>query len=87
MNKIKRSAVLALIALLAIVLPVSAAVFPQVITLPVGFRPEGIAVGRGSTFFTGSLADGSDPERRSAHRRVQRACSWPGRYAFGRDGL
>lgn len=33
--------------------------FPAVIELPVGFRPEGIAVGRGSTFYVGSLADGA----------------------------
>ncbi|MGH2490302.1 MAG: superoxide dismutase [Candidatus Limnocylindria bacterium] len=29
--------------------------FPDVIQLPNGFRPEGIAVGTGTTFFTGSL--------------------------------
>ncbi len=58
MNKIKKSAVLALIALILVVLPVNAVVFPRLITLPVGFQPEGIAVGRGSTFFTGSLVDG-----------------------------
>lgn len=33
--------------------------FPDVIELPDGWFPEGIAVGRGSTFFVGSLADGS----------------------------
>lgn len=33
--------------------------FPTVIELPSGFRPEGIAVGKGSTFYTGSLADGA----------------------------
>ncbi len=36
-----------------------APVFPEVIQLPVGFAPEGIAVGRGTSFYTGSLADGS----------------------------
>jgi hypothetical protein len=29
--------------------------FPEVISLPVGFQPEGIAVGRGHEFFVGSL--------------------------------
>jgi DNA-binding beta-propeller fold protein YncE len=29
--------------------------FPEVIELPDGFRPEGIAVGTGTTFYTGSL--------------------------------
>lgn len=34
-------------------------VFPGHIQLPDGFRPEGIAVGRGHTFFAGSLGNGS----------------------------
>jgi sugar lactone lactonase YvrE len=33
--------------------------FPQVIQLPNGFRPEGIEVGRGTTFYTGSVANGA----------------------------
>jgi hypothetical protein len=33
--------------------------FPEIIPLPDGFRPEGIAVGRGYTFYTGSLANGA----------------------------
>ncbi len=33
--------------------------FPSEIDLPDGFFPEGIAIGRGSTFYVGSLADGS----------------------------
>ncbi len=36
----------------------SAHSFPDVIALPTGFFPEGIAVGDGSTFFTGSLVNG-----------------------------
>jgi hypothetical protein len=32
--------------------------FPESIPLPVDFAPEGIAVGTGSSFFVGSLADG-----------------------------
>jgi hypothetical protein len=39
--------------------PASAArPFPDVIALPLGFAPEGIAVGRGSTFYAGSLSGG-----------------------------
>ena len=34
-------------------------VLPDVIPLPNGFQPEGIVTGRGSTFYVGSLADGS----------------------------
>ena len=61
MRKIKQSVVLAFTALLLILLPVSAnaSTFPDLIQLPPGFRPEGIAVGRGSSFFAGSLADGA----------------------------
>lgn len=40
-----------------LVTPAAAATrpFPSVIPLPNGFRPEGIAVGAGTTFYTGSL--------------------------------
>jgi sugar lactone lactonase YvrE len=33
--------------------------FPDVINLPVGYAPEGIATGRGTSFYAGSLANGS----------------------------
>ncbi len=33
--------------------------FPDVISLPDGFRPEGITSGRGTSFYVGSLADGA----------------------------
>jgi sugar lactone lactonase YvrE len=33
--------------------------FPDTIPLPNGFRPEGIVIGRGTTIFAGSLADGA----------------------------
>jgi len=33
--------------------------FPQVIQLPIGFQPEGIEVGRGTTFYVGSVANGA----------------------------
>jgi sugar lactone lactonase YvrE len=33
--------------------------FPKILPLPDGFRPEGIASGRGTTFYVGSLADGA----------------------------
>jgi sugar lactone lactonase YvrE len=40
--------------------PVGAArQFPDEIELPPGYFPEGIAVGKGSTFYVGSLSDGS----------------------------
>lgn len=32
---------------------------PEVIRLPDGFQPEGIAIGRGDTFYVGSLRDGA----------------------------
>jgi hypothetical protein len=37
----------------------ASAQFPQVIALPPGWRPEGIATGRGTCFYVGSLADGA----------------------------
>jgi sugar lactone lactonase YvrE len=33
--------------------------FPQVIQLPTGFRPEGIEVGRGASFYVGSVSNGA----------------------------
>jgi hypothetical protein len=37
----------------------SAQTFPDVIPLPDGFQPEGIAVGKGSTFYVGSIPTGA----------------------------
>jgi len=34
-------------------------VFPSIIDLPDGWRPEGIAIGRGTSFYVGSLANGA----------------------------
>jgi len=39
--------------------PASAALLPKVISLPDGFRPEGIATGRGTGFYVGSQVDGA----------------------------
>jgi sugar lactone lactonase YvrE len=44
---------------LALVVVSAAAAFPQVIQLPRGFQPEGIEVGRGTTFYVGSVANGA----------------------------
>jgi sugar lactone lactonase YvrE len=33
--------------------------FPSIINLPNGWRPEGIAIGKGATFYVGSLANGA----------------------------
>src|SRR5215211_4135002 len=37
----------------------SAAAFPETIALPNGFQPEGIATGRGTTFYVGSMPMGA----------------------------
>jgi sugar lactone lactonase YvrE len=51
---------LLLIALsLALIAAVPAQAFPDVIPLPNGFQPEGIAVGKGSTFYVGSIPTGA----------------------------
>ena len=54
------SSLLMLVAMLAT--PASAApgvTFPKIISLPDGWQPEGIASGRGMTFYAGSLANGA----------------------------
>jgi sugar lactone lactonase YvrE len=52
--------VLAVVLGAVMVVPVIAAtVFPSQIALPVGFQPEGIAVGRGDTFYTGAIFTGA----------------------------
>src|SRR5215470_20065214 len=33
--------------------------FPSVIQLPTGFRPEGVEIGKGTTFYAGSVASGA----------------------------
>ena len=55
------AALLTLLAALTIVAAPAAAAtpFPDRIDLPNGWRPEGIAAGRGTTAFVGSLANGS----------------------------
>ena len=51
---------LGLIFLFALALPAAAkTAFPDIVPLPTGFEPEGIAIGGGSTFYAGSLADGT----------------------------
>jgi sugar lactone lactonase YvrE len=52
-------ALLVLVLSLTIVTGASADSFPEVIPLPNGFAPEGIATGRGSTFYVGSIPTGA----------------------------
>lgn len=49
----------AVLTVLAMALPAGAGVFPEEISLPDGFRPEGIAIGSEHTFYAGSLGDGT----------------------------
>lgn len=44
---------------LAMIGATSARAFPELISLPDGFQPEGIAVGKGSTFYVGSIPTGA----------------------------
>ena len=39
--------------------PATQKTFPETINLPQGFRPEGIEVGKGTTFYVGSVATGA----------------------------
>ncbi len=43
---------------LVVVASAAARPFPEVIPLPTGFQPEGIAVGKGTTFYVGSIPTG-----------------------------
>jgi len=52
------SLVSALLVAALVAAPASAAPPPSSIPLPVGFQPEGIALGEGTTFYVGSLLDG-----------------------------
>jgi hypothetical protein len=58
-----RKSLLIFILIAALAVPVTALAmglpFPEVIPLPTGFRPEGIAIGMPGTFYTGSLANGA----------------------------
>jgi sugar lactone lactonase YvrE len=58
-----RTALIAGLCSLSFALPTAASAqndnFPETIPLPTGFQPEGIATGRGSTFYAGSLATGA----------------------------
>jgi sugar lactone lactonase YvrE len=57
------SAIRLLVVLVAATLAVAAAAFarsfPEVIPLPTGFQPEGIDIGRGHTFYVGSIPTGA----------------------------
>jgi sugar lactone lactonase YvrE len=54
--------VIAVLLLALVLAPASSAkapVFPEIIPLPDGFQPEGIAIGNGTTFFVGSIPTGA----------------------------
>jgi len=60
MKKIRvTAAMIAATFVLSSVISVHAQNFPETIPLPNGFQPEGIASGRGTDFYTGSLANGA----------------------------
>jgi hypothetical protein len=48
-----------MIGALLLAVPAIAQPFPDVIPLPTGFQPEGIAVGKGASFFVGSIPTGA----------------------------
>jgi sugar lactone lactonase YvrE len=55
----RRIAVLAVVAALAAPAALAKGSFPAVIPLPNGWQPEGIATGRGTTFYVGSIPTGA----------------------------
>lgn len=60
-NSLRRIFVLLLLVVLSLtgIASVSASTFPEVIPLPNGFQPEGIASGNGTTFYVGSIPTGA----------------------------
>jgi sugar lactone lactonase YvrE len=54
-----RTLVLLAASALVFAAPASARSFPEEIALPTGFQPEGIAIGRGATFYVGSIPTGA----------------------------
>lgn len=76
----------ALLATTAAPLGAAGHTYPDVIPLPNGFFPEGIAVGHGNTFYTGSLVDGAilGGDLRSGEQSILVAGT-PGTIAVGMD--
>ena len=60
MKKLRRTVIGLILLVITAVLanPVAAQNYPEVISLPNGFQPEGIVVGEGNTAYAGSLANG-----------------------------
>jgi len=56
-----RRAMLVTVAVFVVLVATAAAkaVFPETIPLPNGFRPEGISIGNGTTFYVGSIPTGA----------------------------
>ena len=60
MRRVLLLTALAVVATAALAVPLSAGTsFPERIALPNGFRPEGIAIGKGTTFYVGSIPTGA----------------------------
>jgi hypothetical protein len=63
LRTIKLNLLLILALMIAAALPLTALAaaspFPEILPLPDGFSPEGIAVGKGASFYSGSLIDGA----------------------------
>jgi sugar lactone lactonase YvrE len=58
-NHIRRPTVAMLLVVVLSISQTGAVTFPQVVPLPNGFQPEGIAAGTGTTFFVGSIPTGA----------------------------
>jgi sugar lactone lactonase YvrE len=56
---LRRSLLTLLLIVLSVTMIAADKTFPEVISLPNGFRPEGIAIGKGSTFYVGSIPTGA----------------------------
>ena len=87
MKKLRRTVIGLILLVITAVLanPVAAQNYPEVISLPNGFQPEGIVVGEGNTAYAGSLANGdiyaADLESGEGHIAIE----GPGTPAVGLD--
>ena len=87
MKKLRRTVIGLILLVITAVLanPVAAQNYPEVISLPNGFQPEGIVVGEGNTAYAGSLANGdiyaADLESGAGHIAIE----GPGTPAVGLD--
>ncbi len=87
LKKIRASMVFAVLAVLLILTFTSASgeAYPEVIPLPLGLQPEGIATGAGNTFYTGELIGGKIIRGDLRTGEIETLAEYSDRAALGMD--